>query len=143
MTLQEIVFSSLVSIRRKPKSDANLHHQLDQSLASSEQENARRQFNPNNAGSFVDSSSLHSINTHNTSDHHDAIMSKSASTSNIGYHANVDLITPNSPSSLNPPSIINAPSSTNEFSSQPVRLLFATSLFFNFFFLSAYSNLNL
>lgn len=125
LTLCQIVFSSLVSIRRKPKSDANLHQHIDQNLnLSDQQSNGRRQRSFSNAGSFVESSSLHSINTHSTSDHHDANIAKSASANNIGHHQSVDLIVPNSPNSLNPPSINNAPSLkgsfTNDSSSQPV-----------------------
>ncbi|EPB81479.1 hypothetical protein HMPREF1544_11798 [Mucor circinelloides 1006PhL] len=121
-------FSSLVSIRRKPKSDANLHQHIDQNLnLSDQQSNGRRQRSFSNAGSFVESSSLHSINTHSTSDHHDANIAKSASANNIGHHQSVDLIVPNSPNSLNPPSINNAPSLkgsfTNDSSSQPPLIL--------------------
>ncbi|KAK4516802.1 uncharacterized protein ATC70_011781 [Mucor velutinosus] len=122
-------FSSLVSIRRKPKSDANLNQHMDQGLNPSDQQsNGRRQRSFSNAGSFVESSSLHSINTHSTSDHHDANMAKSASTNNIGHlHQNVDLMTPNSPNSLNPPSMNNAPSLkgsfTNDSASQPPLIL--------------------
>lgn len=126
LIIQETVFSSLVSIRRKPKSDANFHQQLDQSLGPSEQSNGRqRSFS--NSGSFVDSASLHSINTHSTSDHHEANMAKSASVNNIGHHHNVDLMTPNSPNSLSPPSLNKAPSLNGSFttnsSSQPVCIL--------------------
>lgn len=124
-----IVFSSLVSIRRKPKSDANLHQHMDQQqgLSPSDQSSqGRRQRSFSNAGSFVESASLHSINTHSTVDHHDANIAKSASANNIGqqhhYQQHVDLMTPNSPTSLN-----NAPSLkgsfTNESSSQPVSSL--------------------
>ncbi|KAL9539636.1 hypothetical protein MBANPS3_010152 [Mucor bainieri] len=129
-------FSSLVSIRRKPKSDANLHQHMDQGLAPSDQHsNDRRQRSFSNAGSFVESSSLHSINTHSTSDHHDANIAKSASANNIGQHHHhhhhqnhVDLMTPSSPNSLNhPPSINNAPSLkgsfSNDASSQPPLIL--------------------
>ena len=126
LTCCDIVFSSLVSIRRKPKSDANLHQHMDQGLSPSDQSsNGRRQRSFSNAGSFVESSSLHSINTYSTSDFHDANIAKSASTNNIGHHQqNADLLTPNSPNSLNPPSINNAPSLKGSFindsSSQPV-----------------------
>ncbi|GAN00718.1 hypothetical protein MAM1_0002c00140 [Mucor ambiguus] len=115
---------------RKPKSEANLHQHMDQGLnPSGQQSNGRRQRSFSNAGSFVESSSLHSINTHSTLEHHDANISKSASANNIGHHhqQNIDLMTPNSPNSLNPPSINNAPSLqgsfTNDSSSQPPLIL--------------------
>ncbi|KAI8644016.1 Muniscin C-terminal mu homology domain-containing protein [Parasitella parasitica] len=74
-------FSSLVSIRRKPKSDANLHQQLDHNLGASERSNRQRSFS--NSGSFVESSSLHSMNTPSTSDRPDPNMAKSASQPSI------------------------------------------------------------
>lgn len=98
-----------------------------QGLSPSDQSSqGRRQRSFSNAGSFVESASLHSINTHSTVDHHDANIAKSASANNIGqqhhHQQHVDLMTPNSPTSLN-----NAPSLkgsfTNESSSQPVSSL--------------------
>ncbi|CEP19138.1 hypothetical protein [Parasitella parasitica] len=118
-------FSSLVSIRRKPKPDAHLHQQLDQNLSAPSKTNRQRSFS--NSGSFIESSSLHSMNTHSTSDHHDPYMAKSPSVNNIGQHLDADLITPNLLNSLKQPSIDNASGSladsTNKGSSQPPLIL--------------------
>ncbi len=117
-----IVFSSLVSIRRKPKSDT--HHEL----GSSADQTVNRQRSFSNADSFVDTASFHSVNTHNTSDqgNNEHVLSKSASSHNFG----ADLVIPVSPSSLNPPSLRKAPSFNGSFtsgmSSQPAVCIFFT-----------------
>lgn len=116
-------FSSLVSIRRKPKSDAHGGHV---ELGSSKSGNRQRSFS--NAGSFVDSASLHSINTHSTADQtNEHGVSKSPSTNNFGS----DLVIPVSPTSINPPSLRKASSFNGSFtgapSSQPAPLIVVDS----------------
>lgn len=118
-------FSSLVSIRRKPKSDTHGNH-LE--IGPSAEQIGNRQRSISNAGSFVDSASLHSINTHSTSDQgNENGVSKSPSSNNFG----ADLVIPISPSSVNSPSLRKAPSFngsvTSALSSQPTPLIHVDS----------------
>ncbi|KAI7896742.1 Muniscin C-terminal mu homology domain-containing protein [Mucor mucedo] len=104
-------FQSLVSMRRKPKSENGGHISLDQPVHG-------RQRSFSNAGSFVES--LHSINTHSTADE----LGKSTSTNAM------DLSTPGSPTS-NTPSLRKATSFngsiTSALSSQPAPLIVVDS----------------
>jgi hypothetical protein len=113
------VFSSLVSMRRKPKTDA---HHSNEHTADQVKSNRQRSFS--NAGSFNESASLHSIKSHNTiaDNHHDSALAKSTSINNMGGHSTIEIVTPSSPTSINPPSLRKAPSFnesfTNSISSQ-------------------------
>lgn len=113
--IYKTVFSSLVSIRRKPKSDT--HHELG---SAADQMGRQRSFS--NADSFVDSASFHSVNTHSTADQqgNEHALAKSASSHNFG----ADLVIPVSPSSANTPSLRKAPSFNGSTTSQPAVCIF-------------------
>jgi hypothetical protein len=106
-------------MRRKPKSETN--HTSDLSVPTEHQQNGagNRLRSFSNAGSFVESASLHSINTHSTVDHSNE-MAKSPSSNHFG---SIEVTSPSSPTSLDPPSLRKAPSFngsiTSALSSQP------------------------
>ncbi|KAI8083546.1 Muniscin C-terminal mu homology domain-containing protein [Thamnidium elegans] len=108
-------FQSLVSMRRKPKSDTAGHAPIEK--------NGSRQRSFSNAGSFVES--LHSIHTHSTVDHQNNEMGMGKSNSSNNF---IDITTtPSSPTSLEPPSLKKATSFTGSIASaltpQPAPLI--------------------
>ncbi|RCH94107.1 hypothetical protein CU098_009356 [Rhizopus stolonifer] len=110
-------FSSLVSIRRKPKSDAHHGNSLNVGLFHN-----GRQRSASNAGSFVES--LHSVGSHNTTEpqHHESEFDKPSN--------NFDLTSPSSPTSVHSASVRNAPSineSLTHMSSQQPPLILVDS----------------
>lgn len=98
-------------MRRKPKSESN--HASDLSVPTEQQQNGNggRQRSFSNAGSFVESTSLHSINTHSTTDHTSEVVKSPSSAQFNG----MELASPSSPTSLNPPSLRKAPSFSGSF----------------------------
>ncbi|KAI9487268.1 MAG: Muniscin C-terminal mu homology domain-containing protein [Benjaminiella poitrasii] len=108
-------FSSLVSIRRKTKS--NINKPPNENNTNFEK-SSTRQRNYSNEGSIIGSSSLHSINTHGTStEQHTndiALNDKGLNDHNAGNYSSSTTM-PGSPTSLNPPSIQKAPSFNGSF----------------------------